>query len=172
MRFMACYHGVQHGNARHVPNRPATLHAVTRVSIAGVDLACNIFGLCPGPVLNGAVEAVRASGAPVATLRKWGVNLACNTLPYKIAALRDARTYTEGFSHFVTSMTAPVASGWSESPGGPCTHWKAPPFTAHTHHRPSGSRQRGENSPVRQAGQAEGLDEHSNVFGAGKFRGY
>src|SRR4029077_20902175 len=34
----------------------------------------------------------------------------------------------EGFSHFVTSMTAPIASGWSESPGGPCTHWKAPPF--------------------------------------------
>src|SRR6202030_2425149 len=33
----------------------------------------------------------------------------------------------EGFSHFVTSMTAPIASGWSESPGGPCTHWKAPP---------------------------------------------
>src|ERR1700680_5230038 len=33
----------------------------------------------------------------------------------------------EGFSHFVTSMTAPVASGWSESPGGPRTHWKAPP---------------------------------------------
>ena len=26
--------------------------------------------------------------------------------------------YTEGFSHFVTSMTAPVASGWSVSPGG------------------------------------------------------
>ena len=21
----------------------------------------------------------------------------------------------------------PVASGWSESPGGPCNHWKAPP---------------------------------------------
>src|SRR5271155_3652231 len=40
--------------------------------------------------------------------------------------------YTEGFSHFVTSMTAPVASGWSVSPGGTCTHWKAPPVTAHT----------------------------------------
>jgi len=26
------------------------------------------------------------------------------------------------------SMTAPIASGWSESPGGPCAHWKAPPF--------------------------------------------
>src|SRR6516225_5812259 len=33
----------------------------------------------------------------------------------------------EGFRHFVSSMPAPVASGWSESPGGPCTHWKAPP---------------------------------------------
>jgi hypothetical protein len=35
--------------------------------------------------------------------------------------------YPEGFSHFVTSMTAPVASGWSGWPGGICTHWKAPP---------------------------------------------
>jgi hypothetical protein len=25
-------------------------------------------------------------------------------------------------------MTAPIASGWSEAPGGPYTHWKAPPF--------------------------------------------
>ena len=25
-------------------------------------------------------------------------------------------------------MTAPIASGWSESPGGACTHWKPPPF--------------------------------------------
>jgi hypothetical protein len=25
-------------------------------------------------------------------------------------------------------MPAPVASGWSEPTGGPCTHWKAPPF--------------------------------------------
>src|SRR6202045_4400631 len=33
----------------------------------------------------------------------------------------------EGFRHFVVSMPAPVASGWSESPGGACTHWKAPP---------------------------------------------
>src|ERR1700739_2866725 len=33
----------------------------------------------------------------------------------------------EGFRHFVPSMTAPIASGWSESPGGTCTHWKAPP---------------------------------------------
>jgi hypothetical protein len=35
---------------------------------------------------------------------------------------------TEGFSHFVSSMTAPVASGWSGWPGGICTHRKTPPW--------------------------------------------
>jgi hypothetical protein len=34
--------------------------------------------------------------------------------------------YPEGFSHFVTSIAAPVAL--ERSPGGTCTHWKAPPF--------------------------------------------
>ena len=33
--------------------------------------------------------------------------------------------FTEGFSQFVTSLTAPVASGWSIWPGGICTHWKS-----------------------------------------------
>src|SRR6516225_4387950 len=42
-----------------------------------------------------------------------------------LSPIRD--TLIEGFSHFVTSMTAPIASGLSESPGGACTHWKAPP---------------------------------------------
>jgi hypothetical protein len=42
-----------------------------------------------------------------------------------LSPIRD--TLIKGFSHFVTSMTAPVASGGSESPGGACTHWKAPP---------------------------------------------
>ena len=42
-----------------------------------------------------------------------------------LSPFRD--TLIEGFSHFVASMTAPIASGWSESPGGTCTHWKAPP---------------------------------------------
>jgi hypothetical protein len=37
-------------------------------------------------------------------------------------------TLIEGFSHFVTSMTAPIASGWSRLPDGICTHWKAPPL--------------------------------------------
>src|SRR6516165_2577836 len=41
-----------------------------------------------------------------------------------LSPIRD--TLIEGSSHFVTSMTAPIASGGSESPGGACTHWKAP----------------------------------------------
>src|ERR1700738_4116834 len=45
--------------------------------------------------------------------------------PLALSPIRD--TLIEGFSHFVTSMTAPIASGWSESPGGACTHWKATP---------------------------------------------
>src|SRR5215469_9428608 len=42
-----------------------------------------------------------------------------------LSPIRD--TLIEGFSHFVTSTTAPIASGWSESPRGLCTHRKAPP---------------------------------------------
>src|SRR5271167_2754410 len=45
--------------------------------------------------------------------------------------IRD--TLPEGFSHFVASMTAPVASGWSDLPGGIYTHWKAPPFHGARH---------------------------------------
>ena len=55
--------------------------------------------------------------------------------PYteKQIARSPIRDLFEGFSHFVTSMTAPIASGWSESPGGACTHWKTPPL--HGAHR-------------------------------------
>src|SRR5690242_7649189 len=50
----------------------------------------------------------------------------------RVAACTLARSpicdpLSEGFRHFVSSMPAPAASGWSESPGGACTHWKAPP---------------------------------------------
>src|SRR3954451_4672187 len=33
-------------------------------------------------------------------------------------------------------MTAPIASGWSKSPGGACTHWKAPPLHGARRSRP------------------------------------
>jgi hypothetical protein len=32
-----------------------------------------------------------------------------------LAKLPNVTLYTGGFSHFVTSMTAPIASGWSDS---------------------------------------------------------
>src|ERR1700693_4393942 len=51
----------------------------------------------------------------------------------RVAACTLARSpvrdpHSEGFSHFVTSMTAPAASGWSELPGGPFPHLKTSPF--------------------------------------------
>ncbi len=36
--------------------------------------------------------------------------------------------YTRGFSHFVTSMTAPVASGWSDGRVELAPTGKAPPY--------------------------------------------
>jgi hypothetical protein len=41
-------------------------------------------------------------------------------------------SYTEGFSHFVTSMTAPVASGWSVRRVGLAPTGKRRLVTAHT----------------------------------------
>ena len=46
--------------------------------------------------------------------------------------------YIEGFSHFVTSMTAPTTSGWSIFAGWDLHPLEsAPPFTAHTRSCPS-----------------------------------
>jgi hypothetical protein len=44
---------------------------------------------------------------------------------------------TEGFSHFVTSMTAPVASGWSDGRVGLAPTGKRRLTTAHTRSRQS-----------------------------------
>jgi hypothetical protein len=52
-----------------------------------------------------------------------------------VTVYRD--TLTRGFSHFVTSMTAPVASGWSDCRVGLTPTGKRRLFTAHT---PSGHR--------------------------------
>jgi len=40
--------------------------------------------------------------------------------------------YTEDFGEFVTSFTAPIATGWSDQlPGGCLTHRETPAFTAY-----------------------------------------
>src|SRR5712692_10150220 len=48
-----------------------------------------------------------------------------------LSPIRD--TLTEGFSHFVSSMTAPVASGWSGCRVGLAPTGTRRLFTAHTH---------------------------------------
>src|SRR5882724_10240441 len=50
-----------------------------------------------------------------------------------LSPIRD--THTEGFSHFITSMTAPVASGWSGCRLGLTPTGKRRLSTAHTHVR-------------------------------------
>jgi hypothetical protein len=67
----------------------------------------------------------RSSHPAVSAFPEIAVGSACTSSSSRIAqrslALRPAHSrrhlyvtcYTEGFSHFVTSMTAPVASGWS-----------------------------------------------------------
>src|SRR5215469_16961974 len=105
-------------------------------------------------------RTLRSARPAISAFPERVVGSACTSSFSRLArrslALRPAHSrghqfvarYTEGFSHFVTSMTAPVASGWSESPGGFRTHWKAPPFTAHTQSRPSASRELGELTPA------------------------
>jgi len=50
--------------------------------------------------------------------RSWFDGVAACTLA--LSPIRD--TLIEGFSHFVTSMTAPIASGWSGCRVGACNH--------------------------------------------------
>jgi hypothetical protein len=54
------------------------------------------------------------------------------------AAGRNPRSSHPAVSAFPDSAvgSAPIASGWSESPGGPCTHWKAPPCHGARRFRP------------------------------------
>src|SRR6476620_9745254 len=71
----------------------------------------------------------------------------------RVAACTLARSpirdpLSEGFRHFVSSMPAPVASGWSESPGGACTHWKAPPCHGAPPLRPLPGASRGSQSGI------------------------
>jgi hypothetical protein len=67
---------------------------------------------------------------------RWMDNVFVEQLARRSLTLRPAHAHSHlvvtalsgGFRHFVASMPAPVASGWSVWPGGPFTHWKTPPF--------------------------------------------
>jgi hypothetical protein len=74
-------------NARHVPDQGAILHAVDRASIRGVKMACN----------TAQTALVLPIGERDGSKSRLG-NLACNTLPYKIAALREAHRAVRSWS--------------------------------------------------------------------------
>src|SRR5271169_1778864 len=86
---------------------------------------------CPSKKITGArSKSALTENAPYKACSAFTRVTACTLA---LSPIRD--TLTEGFSHFVTSMTAPVASGWSDLPGGVLTHWKAPPFHGARHER-------------------------------------
>ena len=86
---------------------------------------------------------LRSSYPAVSTFPEIAVGSACTSSFSRLArrslALRPAHSrrhlyvtgYTEGFSHFVTSMTAPVASGWSVRRVGLAPTGKRRLLTAH-----------------------------------------
>src|ERR1700687_5042728 len=87
---------------------------------------------------------LRSSHPAVSAFPEIAVGSACTSsfsrLAQRSLALRPAHSrrhlyvtrYTEGFSHFVTSMTAPVASGWSVRRVGLAPTGKRRLLTAHT----------------------------------------
>jgi hypothetical protein len=90
-----------------------------------------------------AERRLRSSHPAVSAFPEIAVGSACTSsfsrLERRSLALRPAHSrrhlyvtrYTEGFSHFVTSMTAPVASGWSARRVGLSPTGKRRLLTAH-----------------------------------------
>ena len=76
-----------------------------------------------------------SSGRPVHCLFRGLLSVHSRYGLHTRAATEFYGPLSEGFSHFVTSIAAPVASGWSISPGGACTHWKSAAFARRTPRR-------------------------------------
>ena len=103
-------------------------HGASRVACA-----FPVYMLPPLPRCSGWAYSSLISPSRVSLPRKGrrvGLHIvlfeACSAFT-RVAACTLARSpirdpLSEGFRHFVSSMPAPVASGWSESPGGTCTH--------------------------------------------------
>jgi hypothetical protein len=127
------------GNCRATP-RPA------EVSVRGQDLrrGCPI-GPCFGSYLSPLASRVRRVDPDTRTKsrlsQKAAPQKAARYLIVKAHTLAPIVTsYTKGFSHFVTSMTAPVASGWSVRRVGLAPTGKRRLVTAHTLSGRRGSR--------------------------------
>ena len=91
-------------------------------SIASLWLCAGYFRFAPNAVIPVSLRIVLFEACPAFT-RVTACTLA-------LSPIRD--TLTEGFSHFVSSMTAPVASGWSGCRVGLAPTGRRRLFTAHT----------------------------------------
>ena len=114
-------------------------HAVGLPVLRALSL-CTCCRQYPGAATG---RRLRSSHPAVSAFPEIAVGSACTSTFLRLArrslALRPAHSrrhlyvtcYTEGFSHFVTSMTAPVASGWSVRRVGLAPTGKRRLLTAH-----------------------------------------
>jgi hypothetical protein len=117
-------------------------------------------------------RTLRSSHPAVSAFPERVVGSACTSSFSRLArrslALRPAHSrghqfvarYTEGFSHFVSSMTAPVASGWSDCRVGLSPTGKRRLSTAHTQSGPSRGHQ--------QIGQLSGRMRENDLLAPGR----
>ena len=119
-----------------IPDRAMGLPVLRALSL------CTCCRHYPGAATG---RRLRSSRPAVSAFPENVVGSACTSsfsrLARRLLALRPAHSrshlyvtsYTEGFSHFVTSMTAPVASGWSVRRVGLAPTGKRRLVTAHTY---------------------------------------
>jgi hypothetical protein len=132
-----------HG-ARPVPRgRPVGLHC-PRLGASRVAYAFLVYMLPPLPRCSGWTYSSLVHPSRITLPRKGcrvGLHIdlfeACSAFT-RVAACTlalspDRDTHTEGFSHFVTSIAAPVASGWNGCRVGLAPTGKRRLVTAHTH---------------------------------------
>src|SRR5271166_322181 len=121
-----------------IPDRALGLPVLRALSL------CTCCRQYPGAATG---RRLRSSHPAVSAFPEIAVESACTSSFSRLArrslALRPAHSrrhlyvtcYTEGFSHFVTSMTAPVASGWSVRRVGLAPTGKRRLLTAHVESR-------------------------------------
>ena len=112
--------------AKHLPNLKVSRHIMASVRDAML-VAPILYDLKYKLIVNASTCAFTTSDAPVVIHNQF--------LPNGLV--------TEGFSHFVTSMTAPVASGWSGRRVGLAPTGKRRLVTAHTPLQPMAGRRMG-----------------------------
>ena len=134
---------VRHVGSRWAELSPQLARLAPRSGASRVARAFLVCVLPPLPRCSGWGRP-RSSHPAVTAFPENVVGSACTSSFSRIAqrslALRPAHSrghlyvtsYTEGFSHFVTSMTAPVASGWSGCRVGLAPTGKRRLLTAHT----------------------------------------